>query len=170
MKQTHSFLSIALSIFLLSCNSAQNDAVKQAKQVQANIKENTPGSIPTSNDGYSMKAKINGKDWVADAMMPPEAAGRIIGYYNGEWIGLPYDRRYFEVGKKITFGENNAADLATNDDIGMWGGRKGEMQITKVDDKFAEGTFFFTGSTSRSEKTIEVTEGYFRLPHSANAQ
>lgn len=163
MKQTFFILSIALSIIVLSCNNAQNDAVKQAQQVQSAIKENTPGSIPTSADGYSMKAKINGKDWVADAVMPPEAAGRIIGYYNGEWIGLPYDRRYLIVGKKITFGENNAVDLATNDDVGLWGGRKGEMGITKVDEKSAEGTFFFTASSSRTDKTLEVTDGFFRI-------
>jgi hypothetical protein len=161
----HSFiLSIALASMLFSCNSAQNDAAKQAEQIQSEIKENTPGSISTTADGYNMKAKINGKEWVADAMMPPDAAGRIIGYFNGESIGLPYDRRYLEAGKKITFSENEAVDLMTNDDVGIWGGRKGEMQITKVDDKFAEGTFFFTGSTSRSDKTIEVTDGSFRIP------
>lgn len=163
MKQTFFILSIALSIIVLSCNNAQNDAVKQAQQVQSAIKENTPGSIPTSADGYSMKAKINGKDWVADAVMPPEAAGRIIGYYKGEWIGLPYDRRYLIVGKKITFGENNAADMSTNDDVGLWGGRKGEMEITKMDEKSAEGTFHFTASTSRSDITLEITDGFFRI-------
>ncbi|MEO5562966.1 MAG: hypothetical protein ABIR18_06010, partial [Chitinophagaceae bacterium] len=94
---------------------------------------------------------------------PPDAAGRIIGYYGEEWIGLPYDKRNMVVGKKITFGENNATDLATDDEVGLWGGRKGEMEITKVDDKWAEGTFYFTGSTSRSDKTMEVTEGVFRI-------
>jgi len=168
MKQTLSFLSIVLSIILLSCNSAQNDAVKQAQQIQQAVKENTPGSLPTSANGYSMKAKINGNDWVADAMMPPDAAGRIIGYYNGEYIGLPYDRRYLVTGKKITFGENDAVDLATNDDVGLWGGRKGEMEITKVDEISVEGKFFFTGSTSRSNKTIEVTDGFFRISLAKN--
>ncbi len=164
MKQVFFVFSVALINILLSCNNAQNDAVKQAQQVQAAIKENTPGSTATSADAYSMKAKIDGKKWVADAMMPPEAAGRIIGYYNDESIGLPYDRRYLVVGKKIMFDENHAVDLMTNDDVGIWGGRKGEMKITKVDDKFAEGSFFFTGSTSRSDKTVEVTDGFFRIP------
>ena len=67
------------------------------------------------------------------------------------------------MGKKIVFGENEAVDLATSDDIGLWGGRKGEMEITKVDGDWAEGKFYFTGSSSRSKKTIEVTDGFFRI-------
>jgi hypothetical protein len=153
-----------LIVSITACNNgAQNEAVKQADQVQAAIKENRPGTIPTKKDGWSMKAKVGGKDWAATSMMPPDAAGRIIGYYDEEWIGLPYDRRYLVVGKKITFGEDNATDLATNDDVGLWGGRKGEMEITKVDENWAEGKFYFTGSTSRSDKTMEVTDGFFRI-------
>lgn len=166
MKQTFFKLSFSfiISVLLSACGgSDQSKAVDQAKQVQEAVKENTPGSIPTTADGYTMKAKINGKEWVADAMMPPEASGRIIGYYNGESIGLPYDRRDMRVGKKITFGENQAVDLMTNDDVGIWGGRKGQMEITKADENMAEGNFYFTGSTSRSDKTIEVSDGYFRI-------
>jgi hypothetical protein len=65
--------------------------------------------------------------------------------------------------KKIVFGEDEAVDLATNDHIGLWGGKKGEMEITKLDDTVAEGKFFFTASTNRSAKTIEITEGFFRI-------
>lgn len=155
---------LIIAAMLASCgNSDQNKAINDAKQVQSEIKNIRPGTIPTKEGGWSMKAKINGKDWVATSIMSPDAASRIIGYYNEEYIGLPYDRRDMVVGKKITFGENNAVDLATNDEVGMWGGRKGEMEITKVDDKWAEGKFFFTGSTSASAKTVEVTDGFFRI-------
>ncbi len=132
MKSAFIIFCFSIVIFFITAcsNGAQNDAVKQAEQVQAAIKENMPGTVPTTKDGWSVRAKINGKDWVATSIMPPDAAGRIIGYYDKEWIGLPYDRRYLIVGKKISFGESNAADLATNDDIGLWGGRKGEMEIT----------------------------------------
>lgn len=165
MKKIYSIAAItALILMTLSCNNSSSQSPKKAKELQSAIKEMMPGSIATSADGYSMKAKINGKQWTADAMMPAEAAGRIVGYHNGESIGLPFDIRDMVVGNKITFGEDNATDLMTNDDVGMWGGRKGEMEITKVDDKYAEGTFFFTGSTARSNKTMDVTEGFFRIP------
>ena len=157
-------ISVIVAAVLTSCgNSAHNKAVEDAKQVQAAIKELAPGTIPTKEGGWTLTAKMNGKEWVANAVMPPDAAGRIIGYYDNESIGLPYDRRYFEVGRKIKFGEDNAVDLMTNDDVGIWGGRTGEMEITKVDEKWAEGKFFFTGSTSRSDKTVEVTDGFFRI-------
>ena len=154
----------ALTLVICSCgNSNQDSAAKQAQSIQTAVKENTPGSVPVSDGGYTMRAKINGKEWVATSMMPPEAAGRIIGYYNGEYIGLPYDKQSIAEGKKEIFSEDNAVDLALNDDIGIWGGRKGEMQITKVTDTYAEGNFFFTASSTRSDKTIEVTDGWFRI-------
>jgi hypothetical protein len=163
-KLIFTFGACALAATMIASCGDKNQAQEQAKQVQAAIKKNVPGTVATTADGYTMKAKLNGKAWTAGSIMPPDAAGRIVGYSNEEYIGLPYDRRYLVVGKKITFGEGNAVDLATNDDVGLWGGRKGEMEITKVDDKWAEGKFFFTASTSRSSKTVEVTDGFFRIP------
>ena len=164
MKQTISIFLMA--ILISSCgNSDQSKALETAKDIQTVIK---PGTIATTTSGYLMRAKLDGKEWTATSLMPPDAAGRIIGYNNGEYIGLPYDRRYLVVGKKITFGENQAVDLATNDDTGMWGGRKGEMEITKVDHNWAEGKFYFTATTSSSNKTVEVTDGFFRIPVEGN--
>src|SRR5687767_13622332 len=104
MKQTMSIFMIA--VILYSCG---NSAVEQAKQVQSAIKENIPGTVATTTGGYTMKAKVDGKDWTAGSMMPPEAAGRIIGYFDeGEYIGLPYSKSSFIAGKKNVFGENYA--------------------------------------------------------------
>jgi len=158
-----SILSIMMLFLLSSCNSQQTEARKQAEVVKNAIIQTRPGTMPTKEGSWTMTARIAGKKWEASAIMPPEAAGRIVGYYQEEYIGLPYDRRDMVVGKKIRFHEGNAVDLSTTDDIGLWGGRKGEMEITKVDDNWAEGKFYFTGSTSRSTKTIEVTEGFFRI-------
>jgi len=47
--------------------------------------------------------------------------------------------------------------------VAIWGGRKGEMEITKVDDKWVEGEFYFTAIASETDKTMEVTEGFFRI-------
>ena len=162
MKQIFSILIIAASLY--SCgNNSRDKALSDAKDVQSAIKQIQPGGIPTTEAGWTMKAKIDGKDWVANSIMPPDLAGRISGDNNGESIGLPYNRKNIIVGEKTKFSENNAVDLMTHDDVGIWGGRKGEMEITKVDDNWAEGTFFFTGSTSSSGKTIEVTDGFFRI-------
>lgn len=155
---------IASSVIFLfaNCNSPKSNAMEQAKATQEVLKANSPGYVATSADGYYMKAKINGKEWVAESMMPPEAPARIIGDKNGESISLPYDRRDMVVGKKRNF-ETYAVDLFLNDDVGIWGGHKGEMVITKADDKSAEGNFYFTASGNNTTQTINVTEGFFRV-------
>jgi hypothetical protein len=159
MKQTLSILMIAVMLF--SCGSSdQNKATEQANQVQSTIK---PGSIPTTANGYTMKAKLNGKNWTACSMMPAETVGRIIGYYKGEYIGLPFSNNDMVVGRKNSFGEDNAVDLLTNDDNVIWDSQKGEMEITRILDNWAEGKFFFTVRDSRSGKTIELTDGFFRI-------
>ncbi len=38
------------------------------------MEENTPGAIATSENGYFMKAKIDGKEWVASRMVPDNDA------------------------------------------------------------------------------------------------
>jgi hypothetical protein len=163
MKKIISILMI--TTILHSCSNSEQ---KTADQVQTAIKENTPGSIPTAPDGYTMKAKLDGKKWDAVSMMPAEAAGRIIGYSYGEYMGLPYSNSDMVVGRKTMFGPDNAVDLSTNDNAGMWAGQKGEMEITKVDDNWIEGKFFFTATSSGSGKTIEVTDGFFRIPVEKN--
>lgn len=161
MKKTFSILILVAATLIYSCGN--NSANKTAEQIQSAVKENTPGSIPTSAAGYSMKAKINGKEWVADDMMPPEATGRILGTSNKESISLPYyDRRDMVMGEKTNF-ERSAVDLFLNDEIGIWGGHKGQMEITKVDEHSAEGKFYFTATSFQTTKSFEVTDGFFRI-------
>jgi hypothetical protein len=163
MKQT---ISILLLVTVLSyCSSSdQAEATGQAKKIQAAVEQNIPGTIATTENGYTMKAKIDGKIWAAGSMMPPEAAGRIIGYNKSEFIGLPYSKSDMVAGSKTTFGEDNAADFSTKNAKGLWSCRNGEMQITKVDANWVEGKFFFSGSYSGSNKTVAVTDGFFRIP------
>lgn len=37
------------------------------------------------------------------------------------------------------------------------------MELTKVDDNMAEGKFYFTATGFQSDKTVEVTDGFFRI-------
>lgn len=160
MKQT--LLIFIVTGMLYSCgNSEQNKTVSDAKEIQMELKKMQSGGIPTTEGGWTMTAKIGGKDWSATSIISPEAAGRIVGDNNGVYISLPYDIDEMIVGYKNIFSHTNAADLMTNDDVGLWGVYKGEMEITKVVDGWAEGKFFFTGSSDA--KTIEVTDGFFRI-------
>jgi len=121
------------------------------------------GAIPATAAGFSMTAKINGKACKATAMMPPDKAEEIVGFYDGDkYIGLPYNKKNMVAGKKIMLEDENA-DLTTNDNVQVWNGRKGEMIITKVTGQWVEGTFFFRAYSYDNKKTIEVTDGFFRI-------
>jgi hypothetical protein len=165
MKLKNSLLLFAVCIFLFSCNNGNNDAATKAKDIQNMVKQNSPGSVPTSPDGITLTAKIDGKDWKASAMMPPDKAGVILGENNGESISLPYyDKHNFLASDKRKLGEgHDLAEMRLNDAVGLWTGTKGEMEITKVDDNWAEGKFSFTAKGFQSDKTIEVTDGFFRI-------
>ncbi len=163
MKQTISILLIVIILFSCS-NTEQTKAVEKVKEIQSAIK---PGTIATTADGYMMKAMIEGKEWVATSMMPPDAAGRIVGYYNEQYIGLPYSKSNLTTGRKIILGEDEAADISLNNGC-LWKDTKGEIEITKLSDEWAEGTFFFTTVCSSTNKAIEVTDGFFRIQLSKN--
>jgi len=161
MKQTIPILILA--VLLSSCGNGQNNTQEQSKQVQSAIKENMPGSVPAIAGGYTMKAKLNGKTWTATSIMPPEAAGRIIGYYEKQYIGLPYSKNYLVTGKKIMLGEDEVADIFLDDGC-SYPLTKVEMEITKVDESWAEGKFFFTTTCSSINKVVKVTDGFFMIP------
>jgi hypothetical protein len=94
---------------------AKAKAEEEAKAIHAMLE---PGQIATSADGFVLKAKIDGKEWIATAMRSPERTGRIIGYNGDESISLPYHRTYLTAGKTIKFGENRGVDLFLKDEVG----------------------------------------------------
>lgn len=157
-------LFVLLACMLSACNGQQNDARKLKDQLQSTMAEHVPGTMATKTGEWMMRAKINGKEWEADAMMPPDPAGRIIGYYNKDYISFPYDVRDMVAGRKQKISGNWAVDFVTNQD-GICGGTIGEMNITKVTSDWAEGTFFFTvtGCVNNPNTKIEVTDGFFRI-------
>lgn len=162
----HVFLIVMVAAMFSFCgNSEQDKAISDAKQVTSELKKLQPGEIPTTESGWTMTAKINGKEWKAISIFPPDQAGRIVGDDGSERsIGLPYNRRNMVVGEKEIFSHDNAVDLMLPADEGsILGGYKGEMEITKANDNWAEGKFYFTGSSERSNKVVEVTDGFFRI-------
>src|ERR1700694_3000456 len=153
MKKYYGFTTMVLSILMLAaCNNGSvGDAKNMAAQIQKTVKENSPGFVPTSEAGYYMTARIDGKEWQAKAMLPADRSDsrRVQGENDGESIGFYLWMRGLEHGKKIKFSETNGVDLFTNDDTGIWGGRKGEVEITKMTGNMVEGTFHFTATTRR---------------------
>ncbi len=159
MKQMISILFIAATLYSCGTNS-QTKAIEKATQIQSVIK---PGIVATTASGYTMNASINGSYWEASSMMPPDAAGRIVGYYEKDYIGLPYSKSNLTAGRKIILSENEAGDIFLDDGC-SYPLTKGEIEITKVDGSWAEGKFFFTTSCSITKKVVEVADGFFRIP------
>ena len=154
MKQT--LFILIMAGLLSSCNNGNpGNAVSDAIKVQSVIKKMQPGGIATTEVGWTMKAKIGAKNWVAGSIISPKPAGRIAGDNDGESIGLPYNRRAMVVGNKIIFSHGNAVDLFTHDDVGLWGGYAGEMEIIKVDGKWAEGKSLFTATGNSTDQIGE---------------
>lgn len=157
----HLVYSLLAILLATSCNS-QSSRTKPAKETQVAITAIKPGTMPATDGGWTMTAKINGKDWKASTLMPPEAASRIVGYFQDEYIGLPYNKQYLVAGKKIVLGEDEAVDIFLTG-VGLAVTKNGEMEITKVDENWAEGKFHFTATESGTDKIIEVTDGLFRI-------
>lgn len=159
------FLVITTAILCSCSNSSGKHATNDASSPKSEKKEMKPGAMATSDDGWNMKAKINGKDYSAYSVWLPEGEHEIVGFYDGDkYIGLHYKPKDLVMGNKLSFSDLHA-DLTTNDSVGIRSGDMGELEITKVDDKWIEGKFFFTAVSydAKKSKTIEVTDGFFRV-------
>jgi hypothetical protein len=152
--------------FITACNGTRSEAQKQSELIQTTLKENSPGSISTSKDGYYLSAKLDGKEWSANAMMADNSASSNIKMIHAEGgddvIKLQLYKPRIVVGKKVAFNEQSPANLFTADGA-MYSGNTGEIEITKVDDQWIEGSFHFTATTSSSNAKVEVTDGRFRV-------
>lgn len=156
-------LVYAILLTLISCSNAdQPSTLSDAKKLVDNIKQNRPGTVSTSATGYTMTANIDGKEWVAESMMPPDIAGRVIGYFQDNYIGLPFSKNRFKTGKKIILGPDEGADLFIGNGC-LFKDTKGEIVIINVVDKIVEGHFNFTTTCTSTNKNVEVSNGYFRI-------
>jgi hypothetical protein len=167
MKQRLFIFLSAITLFSCGSNS-QHKAISDTPKVSAALEQPEPGHIPVTEGGWAMTAKIDGKPWAATSFRSPEETDWINGDYKEESIKLPFYKKYMIVGNKTAFSDTRMTQLFLDDDVTVWSGRKGEMEITKVDGQWVEGKFFFTASSSTKSKTIEVTDGFFRISLARN--
>ena len=174
MKQCPFVVTILFSSVLVSCGGSSNHDAKQlTEQVKETTKKNSPGTVPTSEDSYFMKASIDGKPWIATYMMPDDDVNssyvRINGENGGDYMNFQLWRKGIEPGKKFSFDQEHAANLSLERDAGFWGGTSGEVEITKLDGGWMEGKFAYKATSSSSTQTIEVADGFFRVPFAGTA-
>lgn len=156
------------SLLFFACgNSSHEEANELADQIKETVKKNSPGSIATKETEYFMKAKIEGKQWIASYMIPDEDANssyiRIHGENGEDYMNFQLWKRGIELGKKFPFDDDHASNLSLEGDPAFWSGKSGEIEITKLDGKWMEGKFAYKATSSSSSKSIEVTDGFFRV-------
>lgn len=167
-------LSVAIAIISTSCDSVQSDAQKQADLIEKTVKKNSPGAVTTDESGSNMKAKVDGREWAATAMIPHngERSNTIMvrGERGEDMIQFQLYKPGLIAGKKKPFGDGNSAGIYIKSNPALLSGNAGEVEITKVDGEWIEGIFHFTATGvsydatgSASKKTIEVTDGRFRV-------
>lgn len=153
----------AIFLFVLSCNSNnQNNAEKKADEI-SNITTQSSDAEKPNPDGSYLKATINGKEWKASKTGPgygPDSDYKLIA---GEAKDITINFRLHKpfAGMKKQFGVDYEANLITDD--GFFSGKKGEVFVTSADEKWIEGTFYFTATSSNSDKMYEITNGSFRI-------
>jgi hypothetical protein len=155
--------SLALLLIIAACNSTQSEAEETARQIKETMKANTPAAETPSENGIYLKATIDGKPWQAEKMIPdmdPNSSYKRIHGEKGE-IMISFQLWKPQTGMKREFKEDYAADFFSED--GIFGGRKGEVIVTKADDQFIEGTFYFTATTTANNTKHEITNGSFRV-------
>lgn len=164
MKKTI-FLAVGAAFFFcLSCTDQKSNENKKNKQTAAIQTGNqTPDNILNS-EGPFMKALIDGKKWVATRTGPPYTNSDYV-LVNGETENISIN---FQIHKPANgliekFSENHAANFVNED--GFWGGKKGEVTVTRVDGKWIEGTFSFeaTSTNINSGHLYKITGGEFRV-------
>jgi hypothetical protein len=159
MKRLFYICTIVIGYCSLSCSQGQSEAEKKADTIIA-ARDQSSSNL----NGAFVKATINGKKWEASKMTNygSESSYKLV---NGETADYTIS---FQIHKPVTglkreFNENNVANLLTEDD--SFDAKKGQVTITKADEKWIEGNFHFTANNTRSNKTYEVTDGQFRIPN-----
>lgn len=160
MKKSISFLTMAIMLLSAGNKSQSKDKTYNNQSVIEKMSQKIPDA---PDKGYLMMAKIDGKLWQSTSMADIKVSGRIVGYCNGQYIGLPYNKSYLVTGKKIKIDQEEAADLFLKEGC-SYPLTKGQIEITKAGDNWAEGTFYFSTFCSSSDKTVIITDGFFRIP------
>lgn len=160
-------LTVSIAVILMasftSCNSSKSDAEKAADTIKEAAAQGSPGTKPVSETNTFVKATIDGKEWEAKRMMQDASVNSSYKLVCGEDddITIRFSIWQPEAGRTRKLGEDMVIDFWNGGEI--LGGRSGEITITRVDEKWVEGTFHFTATQMNSDKKYEITNGSFRI-------
>lgn len=150
-------------IFLASCKSQTQKDAQQYQDAVESVVDSYKKS--TSKDGLYLSANVNGKEWVASKMLldNDDSHPVVQAYSSDNGVLLFYLNRKMSIGKPQDM-QSNGQYNDKEDALSMLTSESGERTITKMDDKWIEGTFHFTAADKDKNKKAEITNGFFRIP------
>lgn len=155
---------LTIHVFILLSEPMKNRTYNKLRSKDSGIVVfQSENSIVQS--GSYLKCKINGKDWAATTMMPDKYVSEIVqiqGSNDNSSLWLQLNKP--APGKTDALIETDLNNW-TDEKHNMYMIKTGKTVITKMDDKWIEGTFSFNAQDDRSLKKIEVTNGSFRIPN-----
>jgi hypothetical protein len=165
------YLQTVAAIMLMNTVACQSQTHKEAKELQKNIETiSTPPTVATHITGYYLKAKINGKQWVAKKMVPDTDGSGIVEVIGFNGPDPSKNAIHFQVGMKDAAGKKRQLDdtriiryFDASESEGLYIAQTGEINTTRVTDEWMEGTFYGTAIDAASNKTVTITDGYFRV-------
>jgi hypothetical protein len=147
---------------MTACSGQTSKAVKDQQQVFAELEEmKAKGLMPAAEGGPFMTCLIDGKEWKATGLYPINFSERICGKYKSGYISFPVPD--LRPGNKHPLNDHWVVDFSPADDPGIWDGKVGEIEITKIADGWVEGTFHFTATGLKEDQKMVITNGFFRV-------
>ena len=157
-------ITLALASVALTACHGQSSNIEDQKKINKMLDDMIArGMKPTTDGGYTMTASIDGKPWKAQAMYSIDMNSSIHACYAESTIDLP-DPGDSKAGTKIVFGHGHGPIFAPPGPFDLYTVPTGQMEITKVNGNWIEGTFSFTAVVQDNpSKKMEITNGFFRV-------
>lgn len=148
---------------LIACSCRENTRNVSEEQAGVTVQEKTATVSAADTEGIYMRAVIDGENWVATKMIPDYSVGSSFRSIHGETDDYSISFTVYKpaAGVKRELNEEYAISLMTHD--GFYGGRSGSVEIIMADEYWIEGRFAFTATSTTTDKTIRVTNGFFRV-------
>lgn len=160
------------ALFAVGCNSKSSEqraAEEHAAKIDEAMTQSAESLLPgvkrgTMPEGCYLRAVVDGKKWEA-IEMTPDLSGLSIMTVNGNSghgsITFVISSKRDNIGQPSNLSDSNQITFWGGDDFFV-GAKSGQFTVTKMDDKFIDGTFNFTAE--KDGRTITATDGEFRVP------
>lgn len=164
---TRQFKILFALFFLAGIQSCKEGGGKKQGEVLKNKVDAVMDAYkhPTSKEGLYTEAKVDGKEWKADWMFvdpDPDNSINVNAHNDDAVISFYIGKNTIKKKETENFSEGNQAQMFDgNGNILI--GAEGGYQITNVTDSWIEGNFHFTAKDNSSGKTMQVTDGFFRV-------